>query len=164
MSNTSSRRSPPKIRVWTRAKNQSAIIAKPEPHYEVGFGRPPAATQFKLGQSGNPKGRPKGSKNLSTIVREVTEQKVTLRTANGSRKIPAIEALLRRLMDQAMKGDHRAAAHILTIYRANVAERPESQVTGQPRVAELSNTDEAILAQFAASILAEANPGEGGDA
>ena len=34
--------------------------------YEIGYGRPPKHTQFKKGQSGNPEGRPKGIKSLST--------------------------------------------------------------------------------------------------
>jgi hypothetical protein len=32
----------------------------------VGYGRPPLATRFRAGQSGNPRGRPKGARNLST--------------------------------------------------------------------------------------------------
>ena len=36
----------------------------------VGYGRPPVNRQFKPGQSGNPRGRPKGSKNFPTMFAE----------------------------------------------------------------------------------------------
>ncbi len=39
--------------------------------YEVGYGKPPAASRFKKGQSGNPKGRPKVTKNVSNMLEEV---------------------------------------------------------------------------------------------
>ncbi len=32
--------------------------------FETGFGRPPKKFQFKKGESGNPNGRPPGSKNI----------------------------------------------------------------------------------------------------
>ena len=38
--------------------------------YEVGYGKPPVHTQFKPGQSGNPKGRPKGAKNKRPKLNE----------------------------------------------------------------------------------------------
>lgn len=42
------------------------------PGYDVGYGKPPVATRFKQGQSGNPKGRPKGAKNKRSALFEVS--------------------------------------------------------------------------------------------
>jgi Family of unknown function (DUF5681) len=47
--------------------------------YQVGFAKPPSATRFRKGQSGNPAGRPRGSKNISTIVEQELEQRVVIR-------------------------------------------------------------------------------------
>ena len=54
--------------------------------YVVGYGRPPVHTRFQKGQSGNPKGRQKGCKNLSTLMERVLDETVTIKE-NGSQKI-----------------------------------------------------------------------------
>ena len=46
-----------------------------EPKYKVGYKKPPIENQFKEGKSGNPKGRPLGSKNFSTILKPVFTNK-----------------------------------------------------------------------------------------
>ena len=46
--------------------------------YEIGYGRPPKQTRFKPGQSGNPKGRPRGRKNVHTILEETLYRPVTI--------------------------------------------------------------------------------------
>jgi len=43
---------------------------QPDHDYEVGYGRPPVHARFRPGQSGNPKGRPKGSRNKRTAMAE----------------------------------------------------------------------------------------------
>jgi hypothetical protein len=81
----------------------------PDHDEEVGFGKPPKETRFKKGQSGNPKGRPKGAKNLATIVAEVCREKVRVKGENGaSYYITKIEAIMKQLTNQAARGDMKA--------------------------------------------------------
>jgi len=77
--------------------------------YRVGFGRPPQHTQFKKGQSGNPRGRPKGRKNLRSMVVNFLAEEVTLTNANGRKvKVPTLEVMLRAARAKVVKGDTRA--------------------------------------------------------
>ena len=76
--------------------------------YRVGPGRPPKNSQFKKGQSANPKGRPKGSVNIATLIRRILRQRVTIQE-NGRRKVITIaEAIAKRFVNNAMMGDFRA--------------------------------------------------------
>ena len=52
--------------------------------YDIGYGMPPKSTRFKKGQSGNPAGRKKGSRNLATIVRRELEEEITIREGSNS--------------------------------------------------------------------------------
>jgi hypothetical protein len=56
---------------WSLTMKDLKMRSSPEQasgrEYDVGYRKPPKHKQFKLGQSGNPRGRPKGSKNESTI-------------------------------------------------------------------------------------------------
>jgi hypothetical protein len=64
--------------------------------YEIGYGKPPKQHQFEPGQSGNPKGRPKGAKNTATLAREILDRKIEVRSGAGVRKISMREAVLTR--------------------------------------------------------------------
>jgi hypothetical protein len=76
--------------------------------YEIGYGKPPKQHRFKKGQSGNPKGRPKRSKNIGSIISEIADETVEANLKGKRRKISLREAIIRRLMADAMKGDLRA--------------------------------------------------------
>jgi hypothetical protein len=77
--------------------------------YSVGYSKPPREHRFKPGQSGNPKGRPKGTKNTATVLREILDRKVEMRIGGILRKVSLREAMLMRFAEAALKGDTKAA-------------------------------------------------------
>jgi hypothetical protein len=81
----------------------------------VGYKRPPVDRQFKPGQSGYPKGRPKGRKNLKTIFVEVLNKKVKLRDKKGTRTVSLLEAMIEVQANKAIAGDTRAFTTIIQI-------------------------------------------------
>ena len=76
--------------------------------YEVGYSKPPRQRRFTKGQSGNPKGRPKGSQNLASIVAKAGRERVKVTGSNGPRSITKVEAAFIQLANQAASGDLRA--------------------------------------------------------
>lgn len=81
--------------------------------YTVGYKNPPKEHQFKNGEPSRSKGRPKGSKNLKTILREEMDEKVTINTPGGQKKICVRRALIKRLIERAFKGDIRASIKLM---------------------------------------------------
>lgn len=83
--------------------------------YKVGFCRPPLHTRFKPGQSGNPSGRVKGSKNLRTLFHQILNEHIPLQDGSQSKKITKAEAVVRRLVLGALKGDGRSLMTLMRI-------------------------------------------------
>lgn len=78
------------------------------PAYEVGYKKPPKDTMFTKGRSGNPKGRPKGSKNFNTDFMEELLTTVEI-TEGGKRQLVTKQrALVKRMINGAINGDLRA--------------------------------------------------------
>jgi hypothetical protein len=67
----------------------------------AGYKKPPVATQFKKGQSGNKKGRPVGSQNFCTILEYILRESVRL---PDGRSISKAQALVKRALYDSMKG------------------------------------------------------------
>jgi len=78
---------------------------KSDRDYEVGYGRPPKDTQFKPGQSGNPRGRPKKSKNVEAMIQRELDEVVTLQEGGCQIRITKREAIIKQLVNSAIKGD-----------------------------------------------------------
>jgi|GEM_PF-289500 len=103
--------------------------------YDIGYGKPPKRTQFKRGQSGNPRGRPRGSKNLSTYLTELMNSPISVRIDGQSTRMTGSQALAKSLFGKALKGDPKAIAFILQMIGT-------SEVQGDP--ASSSGRDQMI--------------------
>lgn len=103
------------------------MVDKEKPDNAVGYGKPPSRTQFKKGQSGNPNGRGKGSKNLPTLIIKNLNESVTV-NENGQRKIiTKFEAMTKQLVNKAASGDPKATQSLLQLIQM-IEGRSESQV------------------------------------
>jgi hypothetical protein len=89
----------------------------PPSEYDVGFGKPPSKSRFKPGQSGNPKGRPRGAKNkrrglaeerMKDIILDEAYRGITVRDGHRNVTLPIVQAVMRSIAVNAARGQHRA--------------------------------------------------------
>jgi hypothetical protein len=87
--------------------------------YEVGFGKPPREKRFRAGQSGNPRGRPRGAKNFATAIEDELQTRITV-TENGKRKrISKRQVIAKHLVNKAAAGDLKAMPLLFNETRPN---------------------------------------------
>tara|TARA_R100001163_G_C4997016_1_gene147571 strand:- start:111 stop:521 length:411 start_codon:yes stop_codon:yes gene_type:complete len=125
---------------------------------DIGYKKPPKKHQFKPGQSGNKKGRPKGTKNLKTDLMEELAEMITIKEGGKAKKISKQRAMLKSLAVKAVQGDLRASNTLLTMtikLLTDEGELPEEQ--------ELTATDKAVLDAFSKKIISEINFKENSD-
>jgi hypothetical protein len=140
-SKAASRRSPA-----AAAKRKRGLPGAVDVTRKVGYRKPPEASRFKKGQSGNPKGRPKKSQNLRTIIQDVLLTNITVREGDKARSVSKMEGVVLRHTENALKGSERAA---LTMFRMAeqvglIADSEASEASA------LSTAEEAILAEIMA--------------
>jgi Family of unknown function (DUF5681) len=110
--------------------------------YEVGFGKPPKHGQFQKGTSGNPAGRPKGSKGIQAILEETGREPVTISVNGKTRTVSKFHAASMQMHNKAASGDTRAFSVILAAHRQfpEVEEAvPESPFSNERDAATLKN-------------------------
>ena len=94
---------------------------------EFGYGKPPKHTRFKPGQSGNPKGRPRGAKGFEAMLKRELDRKIAVTMSGRSAEISRAEAMMKRVVEQGLKGDLKAIRFIAE-YDSRIATKLEAQI------------------------------------
>ena len=81
--------------------------------YEVGYKRPPKETRFKKGNNANPRGRPRGSNNLATLLEEALNTQVETVEDGTRRRRTKRDVVIAQLVDQSANADLRATKLLL---------------------------------------------------
>jgi Family of unknown function (DUF5681) len=118
-------------------------IRKPRVRYAVGYGRPPTSSQFQPGRSGNPKGRPKGVRNASSMARDALERTVNVKVKGTWRKMTVRRAAYLRLAERAVAGDGKALDYLLALESEEHPPGPDQAETDRSAAKDL-----AILQDF----------------
>ncbi|SRR6266446_1653505 len=112
--------------------------------YVVGYCRPPVHTRFKKGR---PKlgGRRKGQRNVRTVVREILNEKVTLREGNRTRSLSKRDAIYLRITNDAVSGNEKAQSKVIALMQSlGLHNDPQDETNRQPVTA----NDDALIADF----------------
>jgi hypothetical protein len=125
---------------------QGEEASRPDRPYAIGYGRPPIASRFKPGVSGNVRGRPKHSKNLKTRIREAMTANITIQEGANSRRVSKIEGVVLRQLQSALKGDDKSAMAIIKM--ATQLGFLDDPAGGPAEAAALSAAEERILAEM----------------
>jgi hypothetical protein len=118
--------------------------------YEVGYGKPPRHTRFRKGQSGNPRGRPKESKNLATLLKEALNEPVIVAENGGRRKITMREAIIKQLVKRSATADLRATKILLDLVRDIESQRESGSEPGSAETRALTEVDKKVIEQLRA--------------
>ena len=127
------------------------MAADQESNYEVGYGKPPRHTRFQKGRSGNPAGRPRGKKNLATLLSDALDQKIIVVESGRRKKISKREAIVTQLVNKSASADLKATQIVLAMLR-DVETRADS---GCADIGSLTEADRQIIQRIQARIRRE---------
>ena len=117
-----------------------------EHDHEVGYRKPPRHTRFTKGQSGNPRGRRPGTKNLKTLLSDALNEFVIVSENGGRRKITKREAIVTQLVNRSTSADFRAIKILLDMVRDIESQTEPASAETSP----FNGADEKVIEQLKA--------------
>lgn len=99
--------------------------------YEVGYRKPPKHSRFGKGQSGNSRGKPRGTKNSATLLKQALLESVVVKQSGRQSKTTKFRVIAAQIVNKAMKGDYISIRLLLRSVRLDrQLNRPESEHRG----------------------------------
>ena len=122
--------------------------------YAVGYGKPPEHTRFRPGRSGNPKGRPRGAKNLGTLLAEALDETVVVKEDGRRRTITKREAVIKQLVNRSAGADLAAMRMLLAMAQALEGRAgPEAAEGARPAEPPASEADLEVMRELQRRLL-----------
>ena len=118
--------------------------------YAVGYGKPTLHTRFQKGRSGNPKGRPRGRKNISTLLSDALNGSVIVAENGRRKKITKREAIITQLVNKSASADLKATQIVLAMLHDI-----ESRADDAADPAVVTEADQQIIRRIQARLRSE---------
>src|SRR5713226_366770 len=87
--------------------------------YEVGYGKPPKANQFRKGRTGNPRGKRQGEENTISAFKRIVSERVKINDGEKVRTITLAEAVILKNYNAALQKNPFAMSNIFRLAEAS---------------------------------------------
>lgn len=122
---------------------------------KVGYCNPPIESRFKKGHSGNIKGRPKGDKNINTLLKKEVNEKLPAVINGKEKKVTKKELIVKNMINNAIKNKCKLQDICKLINMIQEAEAADERKKAYQD--NLKDTDREILESFVKQVIEKAD-------